>query len=201
MDAILSAARLLTRSRYLRWAVIGLSAPILGLSVSACVPASKAIVADVGANAKGDLRVPGNYRDSYQYLGTWAVAAEATAGSQQLHIVYASPGAAAAHRATGHFPDGTTLVKEVFAAKTGAMTTGTISRADTLMGWFVMVKDSKNSHPGNKLWGDGWGWAWFDAGKPTKTTSTDYKTDCLTCHLPAKASDWIYVEGYPVLKK
>lgn len=187
--------------RHLRWALIGLCGPILGLSISACVPASKAIVADAGANANGDLRVPGNYRDSFQYLGTWSVAAEATPGSEQLHIVYASPGAAAAHRATGNFPDGTTLVKEVFAAKTGPQTTGTVSRADTLMGWFVMVKDNKNSHPDNKLWGDGWGWAWFDAGNPTKTTSTDYKTDCLGCHVPAKASDWTYVEGYPVLKK
>jgi hypothetical protein len=34
-----------------------------------------------------------------------------------------------------------------------------------------------------------------------KTTSTDYKTDCLSCHLPAEASDWIYVQGYPSLKQ
>jgi hypothetical protein len=29
---------------------------------------------------------------------------------------------------------------------------------------------AKNTHPDNKLWGDGWGWSWFDAGNPTKTT-------------------------------
>lgn len=173
----------------------------LGLLVSACAPGSPTVVVDSGASAKGDLHVPDKYRDNYQYLGTWAVAAAAAQGSQQLHIVYASPGAVAAHRATGRFPDGTTLVKEVFEAKTGAMTTGTVSRADALKGWFVMVKDSKNSHPGNPLWGEGWGWAWFDVGKPTVTTSTDYKTDCLACHVPAKATDWTYVEGYPVLKK
>lgn len=39
----------------------------------------------------------------------------------------------------------------------------------------------------------------FDVGDPLKTTSTDYKTDCLSCHLPA--SDWIYVQGYPSLKR
>jgi hypothetical protein len=27
----------------------------------------------------------------------------------------------------------------------------------------------------------------------------DYKKDCLGCHIPAKADDWIYVKGYPVL--
>lgn len=55
--------------------------------------------------------------------------------------------------------------------------------------------DSKGRYAGNALWGDGWGWSWFDVGDPLKTTSTDYKTDCLSCHLPAEASDRIYVRG------
>jgi hypothetical protein len=91
-------------------------------------------------------------------------------------------------------------VKEVYAAATGQMTTGTVSHADTLKGWFVMMKDSRGRHPDNKLWGDGWGWSWFDAANPSKTTSTDYKTNCLACHVPAKVSDWIYISGYPSLK-
>ena len=45
--------------------------------------------------------------------------------------------------------------QEVFEATTGAMMTGTVSRVQTLKGWFVMVRDSKISHPCNKLWGDG----------------------------------------------
>jgi hypothetical protein len=92
------------------------------------------------------------------------------------------------------------LVKEVFEATTGPMTTGTVSHAQTLKGWFVMVRDSKNTHPGNKLWGDGWGWSWFDASNPTKTASTDYKANCLGCHVPAQGTEWIYVNGYPPLK-
>jgi Cytochrome P460 len=160
------------------------------------------IVADVAiVDASGALRVPADYRTSYSYLGTWSVAADTGSGAKQLHIVYASPGAVAAFRTTGGFPDGTVLVKEVFDAETGAMTTGTVSHAKTIAGWFVMVKDSKNSHPGNALWGDGWGWSWFDAANPKKTTSTDYKADCQACHEPAKATDWIYRQGYPVLQK
>ena len=81
------------------------------------------------------------------------------------------------------------------------MTTGTVSRAGTLRGWFVMVRDTKNSHPGNRLWGDGWGWAWFDAANPSETTSTDYEVDCKGCHVPAEATEWVYVEGYPPLKR
>ena len=28
-----------------------------------------------------------------------------------------------------------------------------------------------------------------------------YNADCKGCHVPAQSTDWIYVEGYPVLKK
>jgi len=95
--------------------------------------------------------------------------------------------------------DGAVLVKEVYMAATGQMTTGTVSHAETLKGWFVLMKDEHARYPSSRLWGDGWGWSWFDAANPSKTTSTDYKTDCQGCHVPAKASDWIYVTGYPPL--
>jgi hypothetical protein len=152
-------------------------------------------------DASGNLRVPGNYRTAYQSLGSWAVAVDQGQGAKEIHVVYASPGTIAAYGKNGHFADGSVLVKEVFEATTGAMTTGTVSHAQALKGWFVLMKDSKNSHPGNKLWGNGWGWSWFDAANPSKTTSTDYKVDCLPCHEPARATDWIYVQGYPSLRR
>lgn len=152
-------------------------------------------------DAAGKLRVPANYRASYQYLGTWSVAADTGQGAKEMHIVYASPGAVGQYKKTGHFADGTVLVKEVFAAQTLPMTTGTVSHPNTLKGWFVMVRDSKNSRRNNPLWGDGWGWSWFNAGDPIHTTSTNYRNDCQGCHLPAKASDWLYVNGYPVLQR
>jgi hypothetical protein len=151
-------------------------------------------------DAEGHLRVPAGYRMGYEFLGSWAIAADEGEGSVEMHIVYASPGTIAAYRKDGHFPDGTVLVKEVFETATAPMTTGTVSHVQTLKGWFVMVRDSKNSHPGNKLWGNGWGWSWFDADNPEKTTSTDYKTDCQSCHIPARSTDWIYTQGYPVLR-
>jgi len=152
-------------------------------------------------DAKGNLRVPENYRTGYQALGTWAVAADSGRRSKELHVVYASPGTIDAFRKGGHFPDGAVLVKEIFGTSTMGMTTGTVSHAVALKGWFVMVRDGKNSHPGNPLWGDGWGWSWFDANQPLKTTSTNYKTDCQGCHVPAKSTEWIYVSGYPVLHR
>ena len=152
-------------------------------------------------DAQGTLHVPSSYRADYEFLGAWAIAAaEKGVGSSELHNVYASPGAIAGYRTSRHFPDGTVLVKEVYETSTAPMTTGTVSHAHTLKGWFVMVKDASNSHPGNSLWGDGWAWSWFDAGNATKTTSTDYKKDCLPCHVPAQATDWVYTSGYPTLK-
>ncbi len=150
-------------------------------------------------DANGEIRVPTDYRTSYQFLGSWAIAADKGHGAKNIHVVYASPGAIAAYRKDGHFPDGSVLVKEVFQAATGPMKTGTVSHAQKLNGWFVMVKDGKDSHPGNSLWGDGWGWSWFDADNPTKTTSTNYRVDCLSCHVPARATDLVYVQGYPPL--
>jgi hypothetical protein len=150
---------------------------------------------------KGNMHVPADYQTAYQMLGSWAVAADDGPGSKQIHVVYASPGTIAAYRKAGHFPDGTVLVKEVYKANTKPMTTGTVSSAGTLAGWFVMVKDNVGRYPKNKLWGDGWGWAWFDATDSKKTTSTDYKTDCQACHVPARESDWIYTGGYPPLNR
>ena len=77
---------------------------------------------------QGNLRVPEDYRTAYQFLGAWAIAAEQGKGSQQLHVVYASPGTIAAYRKDGSFPDGSILVKEVFEATTAPMKTGTVSR-------------------------------------------------------------------------
>jgi hypothetical protein len=170
--------------------------------------------AEAVADTNGNLQVPGGYQTTYEFLGAWAVAADRGEGSKELHVVYASPGTIAAYRKDGHFPDRTVLVKEVHRAVTGQMTTGTISHADSLLGWFVMMKDSEGYYARNQqLWGDGWGWFWFDAANPSTpsanlplpggavATSTDYRENCKSCHLPAQATDFIYVDGYPPLKR
>ena len=167
---------------------------------------------DPAVDAGGKLHVPSDYRTTYQYLGTWSAAREQGAGAQELHVVYASPDTIAAYRKDGHFPDGTVLVKEVYRATTEPMTTGTLSHADTLRGWFVMVRDSKGRHAANEVWGDGWGWSWFDANQPSVASRSlptrdgvpmptfDYRANCKGCHAPAQASEWIYTQGYPPLK-
>jgi hypothetical protein len=105
--------------------------------------------ADTVVDANGNLRVPDAYRTTYQFLGSWAVADDQGKGSKELHDVYASPDTIAAYRRDGRFPDGAVLVKEVFEAATGGMTTGTVSHGQTLKGWFVMMRDDNDRHSGN----------------------------------------------------
>ncbi len=147
----------------------------------------------------GDISFPQDFL-KWQSIGAWSTADE-SGKANGMHQVYASPGAVVTFLETGEFPDGTVLVKEVRGAATAKLSTGAASYATDKGVWFVMVKDQKKRFPNNALWGDGWGWALFEAEEPTKQVATDYKKDCLTCHIPAKETDWIYIEAYPVLWK
>jgi len=149
-------------------------------------------------DATGNIRKPLDYRDHYPSLGTFVVLDPT--GGDQMHNTYASPGTAEYYRKTGKYADGTVLVKEVFGTDHARMTTGDAHWASGTKVWFVMIKDEKGRYRGNPLWGDGWGWALFKSDAPDKQVATDYKKDCLGCHIPAKATDWVYIQGYPVLK-
>jgi len=144
----------------------------------------------------GNIRKPAQYRDLYQFLGTYTVL---DPKGNQMHVTYASPGTAEYYRKTGKFPDGAVLVKEVFGTEHAQLTTGDSHWASGTKVWFVKIKDDKHRFPENQLWGDGWGWALFKADDPDKQVATDYKKDCLGCHIPAKSTDWTYVQGFPVL--
>jgi len=144
----------------------------------------------------GNIRRPTEYRDLYEALGTYTVI---DPKGDEMHYTYASPGTAEYYRKSGKYADGTVLVKEVFGTNHAQMTTGDAHWASGTKVWFVMIKDAKGRYPGNPLWGDGWGWALFKSDAPDKQVATDYKKDCLGCHIPAKATDWVYVQGYPVL--
>src|SRR5262245_44337039 len=91
-------------------------------------------------DANGNLRVPADYRRTSWSVGSSAVTRDAGQGPKEIPAVHASPGTIAAYRKDGRFSDGSVLVKEVFEAATGEMTTGKVSHAQTLKGWFVMVR-------------------------------------------------------------
>jgi hypothetical protein len=156
---------------------LAVAASLVAGAVGAFAQIGGAAPADLTANvveAAGRLRVPADYRTLYQALGSWAIAADSGQGSKEMHTVYASPGAIDSYRNTGRLPDGAVLVKEVFATSTSEMTTGTVSHADKLQGWFVLVKDSKETHPGNPcgaMGGDGHGSTRTNRSKPPLPTT------------------------------
>jgi hypothetical protein len=133
----------------------------------------------------GNIRKPADYRDLYQFLGTYTPTG--SNGDTEMHVTYASPGAAQYYRKNGKFADGTVLVKETFTTDHAQLTTGDARWAtNKTIVWFVMIKDTKNRFPNNPLWGNGWGWALFKADAPDKQVATSFKKNCLGCHVPAQ---------------
>lgn len=150
-------------------------------------------------DANGNISFPDDFRISMVHLGSWFVP---EGGASGFHDVYTEKESVEAYRQTGEFPDGATVVKELRAAQTGDFTTGQgVSYATSeLKQWFVMIKDSKNRFANNPLWGEGWGWALYKPDNQDKNVATNFQTDCLGCHVPAKDRDWIYTEAYPILE-
>lgn len=146
---------------------------------------------------------PVDYRTNWVQLGTFSIAGDTTiSGAKELHVVYIAKDKLQRYYATGQFAEGTMLIKDVRAAKTETLTTGTASFGGDLLGRFVMVKLASNgSTARSPRFGDGWAWAFFERSETQRTVTRDYRADCLSCHEPARASDLVYTQGYPVLRQ
>jgi cytochrome c len=149
----------------------------------------------------GGISLPADYREKFLHLGTWAVAPKPDKPVEELHNVYTRLEDIQAYQRDGKFPDGSVLVKEITNVGSDKMTTGQSSWSKDVKVWFVMVKDAKGRFPKNDLWGEGWGWALFEAKDPKKNVATSFETNCKVCHIPAKKDDWVYIRGYPILTK
>ncbi len=162
--------------------------------------------------ATGAISVPEDYT-FWPTLGTWthATIEGGAADIHEYHVVYTQPETIEYYQKKRQFPDGAVLVKELLHAETMSMTTGpAVGHATTIKGYFVLVRDTKGRFKDSLLWGDGWGWSFFNADDRTHTISTNYKVDCIPCHMPAKDlaprnakqdDKWIYTFGYSVLQK
>lgn len=151
-------------------------------------------------NKAGDISLPEDFETTFVHLGTVSVAPKLEQPVNELHSTYTRHEDLAAFLKDGKFPDGAVLVKEVRSTSNSTLTTGEAAYGSDIKVWFVMIKDSKGQFPKNELWGDGWGWGLFEGGDRNKQVAVDYKTECRTCHVPAKKQDWIYTQCYPALK-
>ncbi len=149
-------------------------------------------------DASGNIRLPQGFRLSWTHLGSWVVT-DPKAPGHGFHDVYTQPEAAKVYRQTGQFGDGTVLVKEIRQIGAGKMTTGQAQWATEPAIWFVMIKDAEKRFKGPH-WSKGWGWALFKAETPMVNASESFEKTCRGCHLPARGSDWVFVDGYPTLR-
>ncbi len=148
-------------------------------------------------DTNGNILLPEGFRTDWSHLGVWVVP---EMGGLSFHEVYSERSSVEYFKEHQGWPDGATLVKEIRSSKSAKMTTGQASWASENKIWFVMVKDAKNRFPNNPIWGDGWGWALFKAEDPKVNVTKDYRRECISCHIPAKDDDWVYLAGYPTLK-
>lgn len=149
-------------------------------------------------DAKGNIRLPLDYRKTFLHMGTFSIASAKEGVGPELHGVYARPQDIEAFKRDGKFPDGAVLVKDVYTTASEKLSTGQVSWSKDIKVWFVMIKDTKGRFPDNDLWGDGWGWALFEGQDPSKQVATDYRSDCRTCHVPARKNDWLYLGRLPL---
>lgn len=183
----------------IRVATLVVSILLLGAGREATADAT---IYDDIVDQKGNIALPDGFGadtdipTDFVPVGSFAVVNEGGEGNG-IHEVYTTPGVSEAYRKTGQFPDKAVFVKSVRNASAATMTTGRAHWATDQAVWFVMVKDAVGRFEGNPLWGDGWGWALFNAADPSKQVATNYKSDCLGCHQPVKNTDWIHVFGYP----
>lgn len=188
----------------MKWRIAGVLMLVTIPFVAGAVAQSMSGDSDATAAPDKLLQVPAvDYRKEWVQLGSFSVLADDPAqGVAEMHVVYTDLTNVEAFLKNGVFPDGAVLIKDVLAVKTESLTTGTVGYGDQLKGRFVMVKDGSNKNAGSSpRWGDGWGWAFYEGAETVTTVTTDYTQDCLSCHEPARDQDFLYLQGYPVLKK
>ena len=152
-------------------------------------------------DSSGNIALPSDFESTFVHIGAIAVAPKADQPVNELHGTYTRREDLAAFLKDGKFPDGAVLVKEVRSTSNSKLTTGEAAYGADIKVWFVMIKDSKGRFPENELWGDGWGWALFEGKDRTKQVAESYRSDCRTCHVPAKKTDRVYTQCYPALRK
>ncbi len=149
----------------------------------------------------GDISLPKDFRRNWVNVGNWAAAKKQGEDIHEFHDVYVPREVVDLFNKTGEWPDGAPMVKELREATPQKLTTGWTSHEGAIKLWFVMIKDREGRFKGHKDWGLGWGWAQFNADDPAKNVSKNYRISCVGCHTPRKSTDWIYMEGLPLLKK
>jgi cytochrome c len=186
-------------TRHLRW--VGATSLVLLVASLVAVVQARQPPSEFSpyVDAKGEISLPDDFETTFVHIGTVSVEKVAEKPVSELHATYTRKEDLAAFQRAGKFADGAILVKTVRAVTNDKLTTGAASYGSDVKVWFVMVKDATGRFPDNELWGDGWGWALFEGKDRNEQVAVDYRTECRSCHVPAKRTDWVYTKCYPAL--
>ncbi len=127
------------------------------------------------------------------------------AGFPEFHHVYIEPGAFAAYKQNGEFPEGTTIVKELVLLKDGHYEDGSRDEAsgrgffaDQFAGIDMMVKDTARFADT-----DGWGFFNFGHHAPpyAEIAAAAPNESCAFCHTANATHDMVFTTFYPILDR
>jgi len=141
------------------------------------------------AESADDLKLPIGYR-SWFHVNTMVIdrASPLFEGLGGMHNVYANPGAVAALKKGGPYPNGSQFVTDLhdFTISDGSYVEG------ARKGVATMIKDSKRYASTG-----GWGFQFWDEGDAKKPQVTDAAKQCFACHEPKKDQDYVYSTYLP----
>ena len=177
-------------------AVVGLSAALWSPSAESASRSK-----DYRFNRAGELVRPTGYRE-WIYVGTPVTPNDLNDGKAafpEFHNVYIAPRAWRAWKATGKFPNGTILVKELVSVGSKSAVSGKGYFQGRYVGLEATIKDTKRfaDEPGN--------WAYFSFStenhKSLKKVARAFPTGaCNSCHQASAADDFVFTQYYPVLR-
>ena len=121
---------------------------------------------------------------------------EATPGPQEFHNLYIAPAAYREYKKSGKFPEGTMLVMEIMTAASQVSINQRGHFQDKARGIEVALKDSSQYDEG---------WAYFNYirrdGSAAPSVKAFKKESCWACHNEHAATDNVFTQFYPMLRR
>ena len=180
------------------------------VTYGAFAPAQSQQAASAEFNDTGAVLRPEGYRQ-WVFVGTPLTPNALNGGEApfpEFHNVYVEPGAYASFAATGEWPNGTQIAKELVLVREGdscdddngscAEVSGVGYFQGEFAGLELAVKDTDRfpDEPG--------GWVYYSFGHsapPYAETAAAFPTDaCNACHEAAADTDFVFTQFYPVLR-
>lgn len=182
---------------------------VLSLVLSAMFASTQANAQDElrafkrGPNYTADGKVirPEGWR-KWIYVGTPVTPDDMNGGEanfREFHNTYIDPDSFAVYHATGVFPNGTQIVKEMVKVGTKEASSGNGYFMGDYFGLELAVKDTVRfkDEPG--------GWVYFSFGHHAppyaETAEVEDSANCNSCHEASADDDWVFTQYYPVLRE